>query len=46
MHACGKHRGLRINTEFCEYFAMPENRTDYRIKSDAHGRGTAIMESA
>ncbi|WP_333977496.1 hypothetical protein [Burkholderia cepacia] len=43
MHACG---GLRINTEFCEYFSMLENRTDYRIKFDADGRGTVIMESA
>ncbi len=46
MHACGKHHRLRINTEFHEYFAMLENRTDYRIKFDADGRGTAIMESA
>lgn len=46
MHACGKRRGLRINTEFREYFSMLENRTDYRIKFDADGHGTVIMESA
>lgn len=46
MHACGKRRGPCINTDFHEYFAMLENCTDYRIKFDADGRGTAIMESA
>ncbi len=38
--------GYALTPSFANNFSMLENRTDYRIKFDADGRGTDIMESA